>query len=203
MYARVDIDGNVTQFPIYSIDSISIEDFLLNESLPSDIVEVDVVTNRPTETWNQKLIYGNVENVGGEYRLNYTVSEKFSDLESKKNGIEKLIKQYSNQNELRYKQTSKNSNSKYSEDEVNTWTLQLTEAKNYLNGVNDYTFITKLSQKREIELSDFANKIVEKHNSYVEDYGNILGIYQKNRELLSSIDLNDETTFDSIDQYGW
>jgi hypothetical protein len=166
-------------------------------------VEVDVVTNRPTETWNQKLIYGNVENVGGEDRVNYTVGEKFSDLVSKKNGIEKLIKQYSNQNELRYKQTSKNSNSKYSEDEVNTWTLQLTEAKNYLNGVNDYTFITKLSQKREIELSDFANKIVEKHNSYVEDYGNILGIYQKNRELLSSIDLNDETTFDSIDQYGW
>ncbi len=203
MYARVDIDGNVTQFPVYSINNISIEDFLLNESLPSDIVEVDIVTNRPDETWNQKLIYSNVENVGGEYRLNYTTSEKFSDLESKKNGIAKLIEQYSNQNELRYKQTSKNSNSKYSEDEVNTWTLQLTEAKNYLNGVNDYTFINKLSQKRGIELSDFSNKIVEKHNSYVEEYGNILGIYQKNRELLSSIDLNDETTFDSIDQYGW
>jgi hypothetical protein len=203
MYARIDTNGNVEKFPVYSINNISIEDFLLNESLPSNIVEVDIVTNRPTETWNQKLNYNNVENVDGTYRLNYIESQKFSDSESKKRCIEKLIKQYSNQNESLFQQKSKNINTKYQEDETRTWTLQLMEAKNYLNGVNDYSFIAKLSEKTGKELSNLASEIVEKHNSYVEEFGNVLGKYQKNRNLLLSIDLNDETTFDLIDQYGW
>jgi len=200
MYARIDNDGNVIEFPVREYDR-----FLLPSSEPllDDVVEVDTETNKPITTWNQILSYNGIENINGNYFLNYSVNERHNDFDSKKTFIEKLVKQYKNQNERKFIALSKQINASYKQDEINTWNLQVTEAKNYLNDIDDYSFITKLAQERGIDLSDFVNKIMTKHNSYIEEYGTMLGKYQKNRELLFSIDLSDETTFDLIDQYGW
>lgn len=200
MYARIDNDGNVIEFPVREYDR-----FLLpsSEPLPDDVVEVDTETNKPITTWNQILSYNGIENINGNYLLNYSVNQRHNDFDSKKSFIEKLVRQYKDQNERKFIALSKQINAPYKQDEINTWNLQITEAKNYLNDIDDYSFISKLAAERGIDLSDFVNKIIAKHNSYIEEYGTMLGKYQKNRELLSSIDLTDETTFDLIDQYGW
>ena len=200
MYARIDNDGNVIEFPVREYDR-----FLLpsSEPLPDDVVEVDTETNKPITTWNQILSYNGIENTNGNYFLNYSVNQRYTDFDSKKSFIEKLVRQYKDQNERKFVSLSKQINALYKQNEINTWNLQITEAKNYLNDINDYSFISKLEAERGINLSDFVNKIIAKHNSYTEEYGTMLGKYQKNRELLSSIDLTDETTFDLIDQYGW
>lgn len=198
MYARIDNDGNVIEFPV--LDSTL---QFPNQTIPSDIVEVDVETNKPQTTWNKILKYDNIENVGGSYILSYIIEDRFSNIEDKKKFIKNLIKQYSDQNEKTFKYLSENINSPYRQEEINTWTLQVTEANNYLNGAGEYPFISKLAEKRNISISDLVNKIIEKHNTYINNYSEILGKYQKNRELLSTIDLNDELTFDLIDQYGW
>lgn len=200
MYAKIDSQGNVIEFPVRNYDSFSP---LSSETLSDDIVEVDTETNKPQTTWNQILNYNGIENNNGNYILNYTISERYSDLDSKKKFIEKLINQYQDQNEKKFISLTKQVNVPYRQDEINTWNLQVTEAKNYLNGIDDYSFISRLAKEREIEILDLVNKIIVKHNSYVEEYGSILGKYQKNRQLLSNIDLNDESTFDLIDQYGW
>jgi hypothetical protein len=200
MYARIDDNGSIIEFPVRDFDTLRLPS---SDPIPDDIVEVDTETNKPSKSWNQILSYNGVENINGNYFLNYSVNERHNDFDSKKSFIEKLVKQYKNQNERKFVALSKQINESYKQDEINTWNLQVTEAKNYLNNINDHSFIAKLSQERGIDLSDFVNKIITKHNSYVEEYGSILGKYQKNRELLSSIDLTDESTFDLIDQYGW
>lgn len=200
MYAKIDSQGNIVEFPVRNYDLFNM---ISSESLPDDIVEVDSNTNMPQTTWNQILKYDGIENINGNYILNYAVSERYFDFDDKKKFIENLIKQYLGENERRFSALSKQINTSYKQDEINTWNLQVTEAKNYLNNINDHSFISKLATERGIDLSDFANKIIAKHNSYVEEYGSVLGKYQKNRQLLSSIDLTDESTFDLIDQYGW
>lgn len=198
MYAKIDDKGNIIQFPYRELDILS-----MNGNLPPDAVEVDTEKNKPQVSWDKILFYDDIENIGGSYILNYRISERFSDYDSKKLYISNLIKQYSEQNEKKFKSSVREVNLPYTQDEMNSWSIQVDESKNYLNGVGDYSFIEKLSQNREIELSELVNKIIQKHNNYIENYAKILGIYQRNREILSSIDLNDESTFYLIDQYGW
>lgn len=200
MYAKIDSQGNVIEFPVFSEDPISL---LPNKPLPSDWVEVDTETNKPKPSWNIRLDYDRIERVGDKYILNYISSEQYLDFESKKAGITHLLKIYANINETTFKLKEKEVISEYPQEEINTWSLQLSEAKNYLNGVDDYAFISKLALERGIELSELVTKIISRHGAYVESYGALLGRYQRNRQILSSIDLNDETTFDLIDQYGW
>lgn len=200
MYAKIDDSGNIIEFPVRDFDILRLSS---SDPIPDNLVEVDTETNKPPTTWNQILNYNGVVNIDGNYFLNYSVNERYNNFDSKKSFIEKLVRQYKDQNERKFVALSKQINLSYKQDEINTWNLQVTEAKNYLNNINDHSFISKLAAERGIDLSDFVNKIVIKHNSYFEKYGNILGKYQKNRELLSNIDFNDESTFDLIDQYGW
>jgi hypothetical protein len=196
MYAKIDENGNVIEFPLSPfLPKIDINS--------SDIVEVDTEANKPHSTWNTNLYYDGIENIDGRYVLKYKTSERYSDFDSKKKAIEELVNLYSGQNEGTFESLSKDFNSSYTQSEINTWNLQIVEANNYLNGIGEYSFISKLAEERNVSVNYLANKIVEKHNSYISNYSIILGKYQKNRELLSNIDLNNELTFHLIDQYGW
>jgi hypothetical protein len=198
MYARINENGDIVEFPIVNLDILR-----FGESIPDDVIEVDTETNKPTLTWDKILLHDSIENINGSYILNYTISERFSKFEDKKKCVENLIIQYNKQNEAKFNSLVKEINFPYKQEEINSWNLQVQESKNYLNGINDCAFIELLANQRGIEISELVTKIMEKHMNYVNSYGDVLGMYQKNRELLSSINLDDETTFDLIDQYGW
>ena len=198
MYARINENGDIVEFPIPNLDILR-----FGESIPDDVIEVDTETNKPLVTWDKTLLYDGIENINGSYILNYTITERFSNFEDKRKCVQNLITQYNKQNEAKFNSLVKEINLPYKQEEINSWNLQVQESKNYLNGINDYAFIQLLADQRGIELSGLVTKIMEKHMNYVNSYGDVLGRYQKNRELLSSINLEDETTFDLIDQYGW
>jgi len=198
MYARINENGDIVEFPIPNLDILR-----FRESIPDDVIEVDTETNKPSVTWDKTLLYDGIENINGSYILNYTITERFSNFEDKRKCVQNLITQYNKQNEAKFNSLVKEINLPYKQEEINSWNIQVQESKNYLNGINDYAFIQLLADQRGIELSGLVTKIMEKHMNYVNSYGDVLGRYQKNRELLSSINLEDETTFDLIDQYGW
>jgi len=203
MYARIDSNGNVVEFPVYIIDGFPIMGGSYSGDLPEDIVEVDVYTNKPSTTWNQALTYSDIEIVNGQYILNYNTTTKFSDFESKQSYIRDLVGIYRKNNESKFTTMAEQVNGIYKQPEINTWFLQVTEAKNYINNVNDYPLLTKLAEKRGITISEMIDNVMQKYEVHTLAYGEVLGTYQKNRDLLDSIDLDDETTFDLIDSYGW
>lgn len=203
MYARIDSNGNVVEFPVYIIDGLPIMGGGYSGDLPEDIVEVDVYTNKPSTTWNQALTYSDIEIVNGQYILNYNTTTKFSDFESKQSYIRDLVGIYRKNNESKFTTMAEQVNGIYKQPEINTWFLQVTEAKNYINNVNDYPLLTKLAEKRGITISEMVDNVMQKYEAHTLAYGEVLGTYQKNRDLLDSIDLDDETTFDLIDSYGW
>jgi len=79
----------------------------------------------------------------------------------------------------------------FSTEERNTWTLQKTEAENYLktNDINTAPFISKLAEERKIPLIEFANKILNKANQMKEKQIAILSKYQNMRKIVK--DSND------------
>lgn len=202
MYARIDSNGNVIEFPVNIIDGFPI--FTTTpENLPDDIVEVDVNTNKPSTTWNQSLTYSDIVISNGQYILNYNITTRFNDFESKQSYIKDLVTIYRKNNESKFAFMSEQVNGIYKQPEINTWFLQVNEAKNYINNINDYPLLTKLAEKRGITISQMVDNVIQKYEAHTAAYGEILGTYQKNREILDSIDLNDENTFDLIDSYGW
>jgi hypothetical protein len=203
MYARIDSNGNVVEFPVYIIDGFPIIGGGYSGDLPEDIVEVDVYTNKPSTTWNQALTYSDIEILNGQYILNYDTTTKFIDFESKQSYIRDLVRIYRKNNESKFTTMAEQVNGIYKQPEINTWFLQVTEAKNYINNVNDYPLLTKLAEKRGITISEMVDNVMQKYEAHTLAYGEVLGTYQKNRDLLDSIDLDDETTFDLIDSYGW
>jgi len=200
LYAKIDEDGNVAQFP-YRLDLSKI----ITEDAPEDAVEVDVSSLRPETSWNQRLLYNEVvKNIDGTYALSYTKEAKFSAFEDKQKWIKIAIGQNKKQNEKIFKNKVTQLKFGYQEEEILSWDQQSTEAKAYLSD-NDASvpLIEKMSENRKLDLLQLANRIIEKNNFFKNAYGDILGKYQKNNDILDSIDLDDETTFDNIDLYGW
>ena len=196
IYAKIDEQGNVLEFP-YIIEVI--------QDIPADAVEVDTTTLRPPITWNQKLMYDSViKNEDNTYTLSYTTGVRFSTFEDKQKYMKVAVEQNKKQNEKTFKNKVAQLKTGYPEEEILSWDQQATEAAAYLLDNNaSVPLIEKMAENRNVTLIELANRISEKTNLFTNTYGAILGIYQKNNDILNGIDLEDETTFDNIDAYGW
>ena len=200
VYAKIDEQGNVLEFP-YRIDEIV---RITNQELPTDVIEVDSETLKPNANWDEKLLYDNLVNNSGVYQLSYTVSNKFDTTEQKKKAITGLVSQYKKQNKATFKSKVLQLKSNYPDDEILSWDAQVKEANDFLNGADmTGSLIETISIQRGITLEEISNRILLKRQAFNNSYGAVLGKFQKNEDILESIDLEDETTYSSIDLYGW
>ena len=200
VYAKIDEQGNVLEFP-YRIDEIV---RITNQVLPTDVIEVDSETLKPNTSWNEKLLYDNLVNNSGVYQLSYTVSNRFDTTEQKKKAIAVLVSQHKKQNKATFKSKVLQLKSNYSDDEILSWDAQVKEANDFLNGADmTGSLIETISIQRGIALEEISNRILLKRQAFNNSYGTVLGKFQKNEDILESIDLEDETTYSSIDLYGW
>jgi len=200
MYAKIDNQGAVIEFP-YRINRL---EFTVNQALPTNIIEVDTETFKPSAKWDQKLLYGNLANNNGVYQLSYTVSARFDTIEQKKKAITSLLLQYKKQNKAAFNSKISRLKSNYPDDEILSWDTQVKEANDFLNGVDMAgSLIEIISIQRGITLEEISSRILAKKQIFNSSYGIILGQFQKNSDILDSIILEDEFTFDNIDLYGW
>jgi len=200
VYAKIDEQGNVLEFP-YRINEIA---RITNQVLPTDVIEVDSETLKPNTSWNEKLLYDNLVNNSGVYQLSYTVSNRFDTTEQKKKAITGLVSQYKKQNKATFKSKVLQLKSNYPDDEILSWDAQVKEANDFLNGADmTGSLIETISIQRGITLEEISNRILLKRQAFNNSYGAVLGKFQKNEDILESIDLEDETTYSSIDLYGW
>jgi hypothetical protein len=99
MYARIDADGNVLEFPVVLKNYRETEE---------NIVKVDTEKNKPKDLkWYQAAWYDNAVKDGEEYVANYTIGDrKFSSVEESSLSFKYFIEMYKGKNELRYKEES-------------------------------------------------------------------------------------------------
>jgi hypothetical protein len=195
-YARINEDGTVAEYPYRFRDII-----LPNSELPADVVEVDTQTNKPTLRWDQKTSITGVEKVGESYLATYgEVVDKYATPETKLKAItsNKKMKEDSNERTFAYK--SKELVAKYTDGEIRTWDQQRSEATAYTaDNTVSTPLLSAIATARGITVSELATKILNNASAYESAYGTLLGRYQKNKDILASIDLANDTTWDAID----
>lgn len=196
VYVKVDGAGNIIEFP-YRID----ERF----GIPTDAVKVDTQELKPNVKWDKKLIYDSVQRTNdGRYLLSYKIEDKFDNLEQKRGIIITMKSQYCRQNLSMFESKVGELKSGYSNDEILSWDIQVEESNRFFDGKEDKnTLIDAISNSRGISKSELASRILQKRDVFLKKYGEILGKFQRNSDVLDSIDLDDQSTYDYIDDYGW
>lgn len=75
--------------------------------------------------------------------------------------------------------------SKYSKEEIDTWSVQLKEAELFLQDSSTYTpFLNTLIKNRDISLKELSSRIVNNNNIYLEKVSAILNQQQKELDEL-------------------
>lgn len=196
MYAKIDEKGNVIEFPYRFDDSTGI---------PTDAVEVDTNQLKPAIKWDQKLLYDNIQKTPeNKYLLSYTISDKFETFAQKQEIIKIIKTQYLRQNLKMFEEKIRELKSGYSADEILSWDIQVDEANKFFNGDDiKNALIDNISKIRGMPIQELATRILQKRDIFLQKYGEILGQFQKNADILDSIQLDDPTTYDCIDNYGW
>ena len=76
-------------------------------------------------------------------------------------------------------------NSKYSKEEIDTWSVQLKEAELFLQDSSaDTPFLNTLIKNRDISLNELSSRIVNNNNIYLEKVSAILNQQQKELDEL-------------------
>ena len=195
-YARINEDGAVAEYPYF------LERFIAPDNeLPADVVEVDTQTNKPTLRWDQKTSITGVEKVDESYLATYgEVVDKYATPETKLKAItsNKKMKEDSNERTFAYK--SKELVAKYTDGEIRTWDQQRSEATAYTaDNTVSTPLLSAIATARGITVSELATKVLNNASAYESAYGTLLGCYQKNKDILASIDLANDTTWNAID----
>lgn len=197
IYAKIDDQGNVVEFP-YNFDS-SVE-FRQTKEVPADAVEVDVETNKPDVSWDEVYDYDGTEVVNGAYVASFIVRSRYSTDEDMLKGINTLKRIESTQNDRIFTARSKALHEKYSDAEVASWDQQRSEASAYIaNDTSPVPLLSAIASGRGITILELAQKVIANAAAYDVAFGQLLGKYQRNRELLNAIDLSDEATWGNID----
>jgi len=201
IYAKINKDGSVEQFPYFdpSLDNIGADN-----TLPENVVEVDTESNKPATNWDQVLRHDTVTKSGDSYIVTYTVSDRYEDASGKSEGIKILKSMAEVTNERTFVQKAKELSASYSESEKESWTIQRAEAQEYSTDNSAPTpLLTAVAEAQGITTSALVDKVLTKVDTYNTAYGALLGEYKRNQTILSNIDLNDETTWDIIEQVTW
>ena len=100
------------------------------------------------------------------------------DQDRKRTTIEAGIRQ-------KYASTMSDVSSKYSKEEIDTWSVQLKEAELFLQDNSaDTPFLNTLIKNRDISLNEISSRIVNNNNIYLEKVSAILNQQQKELDEL-------------------
>lgn len=196
-YAKIKTDGTVEQFP-YILEPAFIRGA---EALPEDVVEVDMQTNKPALRWDQKTSITGVEKVGDAYVATYGPAvDKYDTPEEKLNAITTNKKMDEGSNERLFALKSKELVAKYSDGEIRSWDQQRAEATAYTaDNTASTPLLSAIATARGITVSELATKVLANAAEYESAFGTLLGKYHKNKDTLASINLEDDTTWNAID----
>ena len=195
IYAKIDDQGNVLEFPY---DFERTVEFMQTREVPADAVEVDVETNRPDVSWDEVYNYADTEVVDGAYIATFTTRDRYATAEDKLKGITTLKRVELAQNDRAFAARSKALREKYSDAEVASWDQQRTEAAAYIADDTSTTpLLSAIASGRGITALELAQKVIANASEYDAAFGSLLGKYQKNRELLNAIALDNDTTWDN------
>ena len=195
IYAKIDNDGVVTQFPYHSHElerNIPGQD---NE-LPSDVVEVNTQTNFPSTSWDQVAQHDEVVKTGEDYAVTYTVVDRYSNDEDKLEGITTMKRIQGDLNKRNFDYASKQLDADISEGEKSSWATQRAEATKSSGAT---PLLDSIASARGITKASLKSKILAKIATRDTAYGDLLGKYQANRDVIASIDLEDSSTWNNID----
>ena len=198
MYAKINEDGSVAEFPYRSRE---LDRFRPNQELPTDVVEVDTHTNKPTLKWDQKVSIDSVVQEGDKYVATYHAPEpKFADEAARLKSITGIKNLRQGENERKFAFKSKAIGGEYLDGERDSWDQQRTEAIAYSADETVSTpLLSAIADARGITVAELADKVLANAAEYDAAYGELLGKYQRNRDILNSIDLENPETWDSID----
>jgi len=192
IYAQINTQNEIIQFPYYIDD---------RREVPEDAIPVDTETRKPTRTWDKKLFYDSVENVDGIYVLNYRVEERYDTQEEKIHRLEKEIQQAQQNNEKWFNRQTEQLKTTYPQNERDSWATQREEALAYSkDNTVDTPLLTVVADARGVTLDEMVSKVLENVRQYDATYGFILGVYQRNKDLLLSVDVDDESTWVKFDE---
>lgn len=201
LYAKLDSRQKVSKFP-----------FILQESLDSktaqynDMVLVSQENLPKYLDWKTEAYAKSVDDSGSVFKALYevkTIINENSSFETKQNRLKTVLNNYKNLNYPTFKEKIKNIKQQYSTEEADTWNTQLSEALDYNKTGTEGPLLKSLSEQRNISIQELVSKILKKSDEYNYSYGTILGKYRKNEEILNSVDVNQESTWDNINKYNW
>jgi hypothetical protein len=193
-YVKTDENGSVIT-PIFIIRDIDI-----NFNSAENKIEADFSTNHPKVSWDEVAIYDGGSIVDGIYVVDYKVEPRFETEEEKKKVVQDYIKLYKRTIEVDFRGQVQQLKKDYPEVESMSWDQQRKEAELYIaDNTATVTLLSAIAESRGITVADLASRIIEKSESYLTAYGALLGTFQKKSDALSSIDLEDPSTWDNID----
>jgi hypothetical protein len=151
-------------------------------------------------SWETVQEFDEVVLESGTYIMTFTTRDRYSNSAEKLKAIKELKLSKMNQNDRELFQKINQLDKNYSAVEVKTWSQQKSEADLYMSD-NTATppLLTGIAASRGITLDLLCIKVVEKSWTRDNAIGSILGKYRKNNDLLNSIDLEDDTTWNNID----
>ena len=196
IYAKIDEQGNVLEFPY---DFERTVEFMQNREVPTDAVEVDIETNRPDVSWDEVYNYADVEVVDGAYVATFTTRDRYATTEDKLKGITTLKRIHIQHNDRVLITRITDMKATYPDVESQSWDQQRREAEAYtLDDMAATPLLSAIANTRDITISELVAKVIANASEYDASYGEVLGEYQKKRDLLNAIDLDDSSTWDNI-----
>ena len=111
-----------------------------------------------------------------------------------------LKKMHQDINQRSFKQKVNELTKESTSEEIISWDTQAAEALAYQSdNSTSIPLLTNIALSRGISVDELVKKVLDAVNAYNISYGALLGKFQKNKTLLSSINLEDNTTWDIID----
>lgn len=199
IYAKVNEQNEIIEFP-YRLGSTIMR--IQNQTkIPQDAVPVNTEANKPVITWDKTLFYDGVENVNGEFLAKYRVEERYDNQEEKVEELKKLAKKAEKRNEIWFRRKAEKIKSTYPFSERESWAVQREEALAYSKDSTVPTpLLSVIAENRGITLAEMVSKVLQNVDYYNQVYGRALGVYQRNKDLLAAVKLDDESTWVYFEQ---
>lgn len=191
LLAKLDADGNVEKFPYYNFD------LELANELPNDVVRVNKTKKQPSFDWNKVAIFDTLVQEDGEWVVNYRVIDRFTNEEETLEFVKRELVDAKTRINNDFRTLTAALSSDYTELEQQSWPQQLAEAK---QEGGDTPLLSAIAEARGISVSDLSAKIIEKNNAYNAAYGELLGTYSRKKQTLSEISIDDETTWNKLNE---
>lgn len=172
-----------------------------SDKLKNLIVEVDLSQSPENISWDKAAKVKSINKVNDKYTAVFEIVDRFDSVEAKKQFLKTHLIYLKVNNENNLSSKIKNLKQKYTEDEVATWDSQSAQALEFQKTGIAGELIKNIAENRQISIQELVNKIIENSNNYAISVGKILGQYQRNKNIINSINLEDPLTWSMLDNY--